>query len=231
MGKELHRDVQHDQALNTRECVSKWGTPKNILEMANLHSTQLRKPMDSRNILTSQKVEHPNMASPAPATTWMLVEDAAKSQVPVPGPSLWICPQSRWIQWFHVESNGFKPSEPSPKTNGWRAPKWWALEKVDSLKIWPFLVSMLDFWGVVVWDFDFNHPKWQRLKCPQILPERLKKNIPHYPARKTQRERSFSWLKELQHLDDKDRWLSFIIQYYHRPDICTLRCSPATVPQ
>ena len=29
-----------------------------------------------------------------------------------------------------------------PKTNGWRAPKWWALEKVDSFKIWPFLVSI-----------------------------------------------------------------------------------------
>ena len=34
--------------------------------------------------------------------------------------------------------------------NGWRAPKWWALESWWlRLKMWPFLVSMLDFWGVV----------------------------------------------------------------------------------
>ena len=35
------------------------------------------------------------------------------------------------------------------KTNSWRAPKRWALEKVDSgLKYGHFLVCMLDFWGV-----------------------------------------------------------------------------------
>ena len=35
-----------------------------------------------------------------------------------------------------------------PKTNGWRAPKWWALEKVTGpFKKWQLLVSMLDFWG------------------------------------------------------------------------------------
>ena len=34
-----------------------------------------------------------------------------------------------------------------PKTNGWRAPKWW-FGKGNSLKEWQFLVSMLDFWGV-----------------------------------------------------------------------------------
>ena len=33
-----------------------------------------------------------------------------------------------------------------------RYPKWWALEKVEvRLNIWPFLVSMLDFWGVHWW--------------------------------------------------------------------------------
>ena len=30
-----------------------------------------------------------------------------------------------------------------------RYPKWWALEKVDSFKIWPVLVSMLHFGGVL----------------------------------------------------------------------------------
>ena len=34
------------------------------------------------------------------------------------------------------------------KTNGWRAPKWWALEMVTPFFLWPFLVFMLNFWGV-----------------------------------------------------------------------------------
>ena len=36
------------------------------------------------------------------------------------------------------------------KTNGWRAPKQWALEKVTGpFENGNFLVSMLDFFGVV----------------------------------------------------------------------------------
>ncbi len=43
----------------------------------------------------------------------------------------------------------FKHVHPRKQTNFW-APKWWASEKVGAsgFKIWPFLVSMLDFWGV-----------------------------------------------------------------------------------
>ncbi len=33
---------------------------------------------------------------------------------------------------------------------GSRAPNWWALEKVTPCKHWQFLVSMLDFWGVII---------------------------------------------------------------------------------
>ena len=36
-----------------------------------------------------------------------------------------------------------------PKTNGWRAPKWW-FGKGNSLKKWQLLVSMLEFWGVPI---------------------------------------------------------------------------------
>ena len=36
---------------------------------------------------------------------------------------------------------------PRKQTGGY--PKWWnSLEKVDSFEIWPFLISMLDSWGV-----------------------------------------------------------------------------------
>ena len=39
-------------------------------------------------------------------------------------------------------------SNTSPKTNGWRAPKWWALEKVaPALNMAIF--GMLNFWGVI----------------------------------------------------------------------------------
>ena len=52
-------------------------------------------------------------------------------------------------QWVDGNPSGIEVWFRSPKTNGWRAPKWWALEKVTKrLQIWRFLVSMLDFWGV-----------------------------------------------------------------------------------
>ena len=41
----------------------------------------------------------------------------------------------------------FQSTNTSRKTN--MDTQYSCLEKVDSIKIWPFLVSMLDFWGVM----------------------------------------------------------------------------------
>ena len=82
----LSRHKKHPQ-----KCVSKMMDPKKYPGngQASLIYFNLEKAMDSRNILTSGGI--------APATTWMLVADAARSQVPIAGPSLGICPWSVWL--------------------------------------------------------------------------------------------------------------------------------------
>ena len=78
-----------------------------------------------------------------------------------------------------ISSAGFNPCT-LPKTNGWRAPKWWALEKVTGpLKNGNFWYT-LDFWGVYeTWILEFGRDKkWQSQGWNFRTGEILKKQGP-----------------------------------------------------
>ena len=82
----LSRHKKHPQ-----KCVSKMMDPKKY--PGNGQASLIYFNLEKQWILETFS---PQVAK-APATTWMLVADAARSQVPIAGPSLGICPWSVWL--------------------------------------------------------------------------------------------------------------------------------------